>query len=226
MTGTVVISPHLDDAVFGCGHWLAAHPGALVVTVFAGVPREPAMATDWDTRCGFTSAGQAMAERRREDRAALALLGAEPLWLDHCDSQYAQTSSAGEIAATLREVFAEARPERVLLPLGLFHSDHLLAHTGARQALGEAPAGLAIWAYEDALYRRHAGLLQMRLCDLRQAGVEATPLAASEEPAGPLKQRAVAAYASQLRALGDTGWDDTRRPERFWALARREPADG
>jgi len=30
MTGTVVISPHLDDALFGCGHWLAGAEEALL----------------------------------------------------------------------------------------------------------------------------------------------------------------------------------------------------
>ena len=34
----VVVSPHLDDAVLGCGRFLAVHPGATVVTVFAGNP--------------------------------------------------------------------------------------------------------------------------------------------------------------------------------------------
>ena len=32
----VVLSPHLDDAVLGCGRLMAAHPGATVVTVYAG----------------------------------------------------------------------------------------------------------------------------------------------------------------------------------------------
>lgn len=31
----VVLSPHLDDAVLGCGHLMAAHPGVQVITVFA-----------------------------------------------------------------------------------------------------------------------------------------------------------------------------------------------
>ena len=41
----VIVSPHLDDAVLGCGNFMAAHPGAVVVTVFAGqsarIPHEP-----------------------------------------------------------------------------------------------------------------------------------------------------------------------------------------
>ena len=28
----VIVSPHLDDAVLGCANFMAAHPGATVVT--------------------------------------------------------------------------------------------------------------------------------------------------------------------------------------------------
>jgi hypothetical protein len=51
----LVVSPHLDDAVLSCGRWLAAHPGTLVVTVFAGVPSNGNRLTDWDARCGFSN---------------------------------------------------------------------------------------------------------------------------------------------------------------------------
>ena len=60
----VVISPHLDDAVFSCGDWLATHPGAIVMTVFAGVPRDGALHTEWDNRCGFADASHAILARR------------------------------------------------------------------------------------------------------------------------------------------------------------------
>jgi hypothetical protein len=35
---TVVLSPHLDDAVLSVGRFLAANPGTVVITVFAGIP--------------------------------------------------------------------------------------------------------------------------------------------------------------------------------------------
>ena len=38
LDSVVVLSPHLDDAVLGCGRLLSAHPGATVVTVYAGAP--------------------------------------------------------------------------------------------------------------------------------------------------------------------------------------------
>jgi LmbE family N-acetylglucosaminyl deacetylase len=38
LRNVVVFSPHCDDAVFACGQLLETHPGALVVTMFAGRP--------------------------------------------------------------------------------------------------------------------------------------------------------------------------------------------
>jgi LmbE family N-acetylglucosaminyl deacetylase len=220
-----VISPHLDDAVFSCGAALAAHPGSLVITVLAGAPADGARSTEWDTRCGFRDAAEAVAERRREDAAALAILGARPRWLDFMDSQYGPAPERAEIAAALATVLDEVEPAFVLYPLGLFHEDHLLVHAASRDALA-AREHVPALAYEDALYRSLPGLLQKRLAALAHAGVEATPmpLTSSGHQTGvalaTLKARAVAAYASQLRAFGPGGVDDTDQPERGWCLVR------
>lgn len=215
----VLVSPHLDDAVFGCGQWLAAHPGVTVVTVFAGVPRDGGMCTDWDTRCGFASAAEAVAARRAEDRRALDLLGAQPLWLDFADSQYGETPAAQEVAHALHAVLRARRPRVLVFPLGLFHSDHLLVHEASAMALRDSP-GTQACAYEDCLYRRLPGLLQARLAALRSAGVRATPRwsAQTDAETAARKAAAVHAYESQLRAFGAGGHDDTAQPERFWTL--------
>ena len=36
MKPVLVVSPHLDDAVYSAGQFLAGRPGAVVVTMFAG----------------------------------------------------------------------------------------------------------------------------------------------------------------------------------------------
>ena len=70
----VVVSPHLDDAVLGCGRFLSAHPGATVVTVFAGnPPKYPEPMRMWDVQSGFAPGDDVMETRRNEDDAALAL---------------------------------------------------------------------------------------------------------------------------------------------------------
>ena len=69
-----------------------------------------------------------MSCRRREDRMALERLGARPLWLQFLDSQYGATPSESDIAGELLRVISQERPDSVLMPMGLYHSDHELAH--------------------------------------------------------------------------------------------------
>jgi LmbE family N-acetylglucosaminyl deacetylase len=221
VSGALVVSPHLDDAVLGCGAWIAAHPGTRVLTVFAGAPPPGALAadpTEWDAACGFESAAHAIAARRAEDRAALALLDAEPEWLGWCDDQYRVPAPAGALTADLRRALARHDPEAVLVPLGLFHRDHRSAHEAALPLVAEQ-RGRAWYAYEDALYRAIPGLVQRRLAGLEQHGVTATP--ERPRPATGRKRRALACYASQLRGLatpGRPGSADALATERLWRL--------
>jgi LmbE family N-acetylglucosaminyl deacetylase len=215
---TMVISPHLDDAVLGCGHRLATHPGSVVVTIFAGMPRDESCLTEWDARCGFSSVREAIACRRHEDSNALARLGATPVWLDYCDSQYREPPAIDAVSETLRRVLMELRPGLVLFPLGLYHSDHLLAHAASRKALAQHH-GASSAAYEDALYRRMPGVLQQRLIDLAGDGMQATPAALHDaEVDSLLKRQAVQDYASQLRVLGKGALAEATLPERFWVI--------
>ena len=73
----IVISPHLDDAVFSCGNLIAASHAAMVVTVFAGEPAPAPGAPEWDLAAGFSSGAQAVRARRQEDGRALRRLGAD-----------------------------------------------------------------------------------------------------------------------------------------------------
>src|SRR5689334_24193470 len=64
----VVVSPHMDDAVLGLAQLLAAHPGATVVTVFAGPPDEyPAPMTWWAQPGGSTPGDDGIGAGRAED---------------------------------------------------------------------------------------------------------------------------------------------------------------
>lgn len=188
----LVISPHLDDAAFGCGELIAATPESLVVTLFAGIPSDTGLRTEWDCASGFSSAQQAMAARRREDRAALERLGARGVWLAFLDAQYGDRTPPDQLAGRLTDVVRSVAPERILLPAGLFHADHVAAHEAALEAMralyrtpvdtGVSGMPAARWRgadwlmYEDACYRRLPGLLQRRLATLLAAGITATPV--------------------------------------------------
>ena len=95
----VYLSPHLDDAVLSCGGLLHQQRELqpLVITLFAGVP-------DYRVLSPF-AAGQhrrwgepadPTGERRAEDAAALALLGAACEHWDYLDCIYRRDPASGE----------------------------------------------------------------------------------------------------------------------------------
>jgi LmbE family N-acetylglucosaminyl deacetylase len=213
----VAISPHLDDAVLSCGRLLASRPGSAVITVFAGMPHEPTQQTEWDRRCGFTNAAQAMAERREEDRLALTMLQARPSWLSFVDNQYGESPAPSEVSTALIAALSEMPTETLLLPLGLFHSDHVLVHEAALMALRCLPSR-PVLLYEDVPYWSLRCLVQQRLLALERAGWCATPSCEAGGDATQPKARAVAAYASQLRALGPSRLFYAQACERYWQL--------
>ncbi len=109
----VVVSPHLDDAVLGCGRLLARHPGATVVTLFAGGPAEYSQApTRWDELAGFKAGDDVLEMRREEDQRALGELGAAPVWLDFVEHQYLERPDWVTAPATVDVLEAAIRAAR------------------------------------------------------------------------------------------------------------------
>ena len=218
MTRLVVVSPHLDDGVFGCSALLASHADPVVVTVFAGKPAPSTPLRPWDEAAGFRPGDDVVGIRRAEDRAALARLGAAPVWLPFLDSQYGDSPNVETIVPALEAALLTAGADVVCVPLGLFHSDHDLAHRAGLGVLARRPAWRWL-AYEEPMYRRVPGALSQRLASLARAGIDATLVGALRSP--PSKPRAMRCYASQLRALrtpGRPGFADALAPERYWAL--------
>lgn len=213
------ISPHLDDAVFACGRLLATFPGAVVGTVFAGRPPAGLGLSEWDRAAGFRAGDDVVGARREEDRRALTLLGAWPLWIDLVDAQYGSGESLDQVMAQLRQLFMQCLPEAVFFPLGLFHSDHRLCHEAALTLLDRC-SGIRRFAYEDALYRRLPGLRDEKIAELERAGRAPRPVRFAEaNDAAAKKRQAVACYRSQLKALvtpGRPGAADLAADEAFW----------
>lgn len=215
----VVISPHLDDAVLGCGQLLAGHPRSVVITALAGRPPSYATVTGWDAAAGFRPGEDVIAARRAEDRAALEILDARPVWLDFTDDQYGHSPATGILACALEKAIAATALATIYIPLGLFHRDHELTHAAAVRVLLRHP-GLSWFAYEEPNYRRVANLRAERLQALLGEAIIATP-AGSSHAGMDAKRRAVAQYRSQLRALaspGKPGTEDVFAPERYWRL--------
>lgn len=226
----VVISPHLDDAVLGCGRLLAAHPNATVITVYAGSPETyPNPMTHWDQISGFEPGDDVLARRRDEDRAALGELGATPVWLDFLEHQYLERPDwvgADETNAALEAAVRAAEPTAVLMPFGLANPDHGATHDAAR-IVRDRITDPAWFCYEDMGYKHIPGLLAWRVAQLFGAGIWPTPAAPIVARDDEAKQRAFAHYASQRLAL-DADWQLEAKlaapaPEQLWRLAPPPP---
>jgi len=233
-----VVSPHLDDAVLSCGALLSQCASALICTVLAGDSPDPEVLTEWDRMCGFENAALAMAARRNEDHLAGEILFCDVLHLPFPDGQYASDVSTEDIAEGLTNALHHRHIDTLLLPMGIFHSDHMRVaaawqHT-AFSPLARHPA-MRVICYEDVPYRRMGASLQQALVQLASHGWHACPLRGEiDQPKGQfanegsptsaltLKRSALLAYASQLEALPANWIDDAWTSERYWQLEYRE----
>lgn len=186
----VVLSPHLDDAVLSAGGALASAPGALAVTVF--------------------TEGKDAETRRKEDEAALALLGARALHLGLLDAPerlripralpsltgatVAEADLLAVVAVLERHVLPLA-PARVLAPLGVGrHVDHRVVFEAARRVFPD------VGFYEDRPYAYEAGATARRLAELSPLALTATDTTYDATVA--LRVRAaIDAYTSQRELL-------------------------
>lgn len=189
----VVVSPHLDDAVFSCGSLMAAaalFTKVYAVTVFAGVPDEQLGVTQLDAAAGFASSVEAVAARRLEDRAACELLGAEAVHLELLDGQYHTgadctcTDDEARVASIEQALEAFLGPlTSVVAPVGLRHRDHRLV------ALACAGLRVAAW-YEELPYR----VLWPEVTPM----IEVVDVPVLEVPASTRKGQAMTCYRSQI----------------------------
>lgn len=214
----VVVSPHYDDAIFSCGELLSMLPTSTVLTVCTGVPENDALSTDWDRRCGLSSARQAMQARSLENAAALSVLGANGVDLGFLDSQYIVGSRMDSelLADTVASNIEQLKPSSVIFPLGLFHKDHIHISDTFVTICGRYP-GINWMVYEDIPYRNQAGCVAERLSQLIERGIPIEPF--GTELAGDYKTRAVHAYQSQFLGLGHRGAAPVMHlNEKFWRL--------
>ena len=226
----VIVSPHLDDAVLGCSTLMAAHPGATVVTVFAGRPDDyPVPMQHWDSLCGFVEGDEVHVARRAEDAAALALLEATPVWLDFVEHSYLERADWVRPEAIVDRLEAAVRdldPTAVFAPFGLGNPDHGCTHDAAmlvHDRFRSDGRDVSWFLYEDTGYKHIPGLLAWRVARLFKRGIWPTPAAVPVSTDRARKDAAVACYPSQLLAL-EAEWAISGKlaapaPEQFWRLA-------
>ncbi len=225
----LVVSPHLNDGVFSCGELIAAFPGALVATVFTSTPVDHRVLTNWDQQCGFNSAYEAMRTRRAENAAALEVLGAAPLWLGFCETQYTSSPTVMQIATELDRLLFTLQPNVVAIPLGLFKPENYLVHAACIAVRKNHPQPLWV-AYEEVPQRLIEGVLQQRLAEFQAHNIVAAPVFfetgtqdsrvkyAERTQRAALKHRAIEPYKSLLRVFSLYECADIEAPERYWQL--------
>jgi LmbE family N-acetylglucosaminyl deacetylase len=205
----VVLSPHLDDAVFSLGASIAkaTRSGAKVrvVTVFACDPDSLGPPGWWDHEAGFDSQGDAATARRKEDAEACAIVGAIPVWLPFRDASYAPQEDDETIRDAVQRAVQGA--DLVLLPgFPLRHIDHLRVTS---LALSPPIAAKRIALYVEQPYAKwdgrrrpwHRPSVPTAIKPVLDGPVEWASLAAARRDRRA-KYRASVAYTSQLPLFG------------------------
>ena len=214
----IYLSPHLDDAALSCGGQIfqqtAAGQHVLIVTVMAG-SADPAHQSAYidmlHTRWELVE--DAAAERRAEDIAACAILGADYLHLAVPDCIYRFHPVTGTpLYLSDADIFGDVHPaeahlledlvtrlrslprhDQIYAPLTVgHHVDHLLVRAAAEQA---GRAGLLY--YEDYPYAQKPGLLKQVFAERIRSSWQAEVLPIGD--AGlRAKYDAIWAFRSQL----------------------------
>ena len=150
---TLMLSPHLDDAVFSCWSTLTGPGEVTVVNVFTALPPAGVRAS-WDAITGFEDSRAGMRRRLAEDREALALAGRVPVNLGLVDRQYRRRApSLSDLLAALAQHAPVAG--QVVAPAGIGgQSDHRLVREACLEL---ARGGMPVTLYADVPYAVRLG---------------------------------------------------------------------
>ena len=180
--------------------------------------------TRWDTISGFVQGDDVLAARRKEDEGALAELDATPVWLDFVEHQYLERPDwvgADQTVDTLEAAVRAANPTAVFMPFGLANPDHTETHDAARVVRERVP--------EPAWFATRTRATSTSPACWRGGSRSSSGPGSGPRPRRPpsttvraVKQRALAHYESQFRAL-EADWQIGAKlaapaPEQFWRL--------
>lgn len=213
----IYLSPHLDDAVLSCGgqiHQMTkAGNSVLIVSIMAGDGPSTGLS---DFAHGLQERWQlahdASAARRREDKAACRVVGADHFHMDLLDCIYRQDPVSGaalytseeslfgelhsvdvQLAVTLAQAFANLpEADGVFAPLTVgHHVDHQLTRLAAESWLGSS--NLAY--YEEFPYTLSGEALPAEVADEHRWRSSIVRLSTTALSA---RIEAIACYRSQL----------------------------
>jgi len=143
----VVLAPHMDDEVLGCGGTLARHAaaGADIEVVFLTDGRYGgSVARPGTTR---PDPNELIAIRKREAHEAMQVLGVRAL--NFLDAEDTRLASDTTVAARLRAVLERVRPQIVYVPYFLDrHPDHRAANATLMNATRDSGLQFECRGYE------------------------------------------------------------------------------
>jgi len=242
----IYLSPHLDDTALSCGglirRQVRAGTGVLVATVFAGRPSRTELspfAAKLHAQWGHLS--DPVAVRRKEDKKAMQLLGADYTHLEHPDAIYRFDNTSflylrepdlfgplhpsdlklvRQSAEAMTELI-HPQPSVIYAPLAVGnHVDHQLVREAA---LTLHRRSYPVVFYEDYPYVELPGALTRELDCIGTEGWTEEVQEVQEEDLA-MKIEAIAAYASQMDKLFQ-GVEVMSERVRDYALAL-SPEDG
>jgi hypothetical protein len=241
----LLVSPHLDDAVFSCAA-LVERPEPLdVLTVCTGAPDPPRQGW-WDAQCGFTSSAESVPARLREDDTAFAGTPHRRANLDLLELQYQEGRTPAEREQLAERVWGwlavnptgivsvpagagcsqrlTARWRRKLLRSRCSppqHPDHLFVRNAVLDVLAEAEATPLLYEEVPYLWGEPADAEAERAASRRGLRAELVVM----EVDRARKAGRIAAYASQIPQISPPHGrldDEQTLPatERYWLLRR------
>jgi len=140
----VVLAPHMDDEVIGCGGTLARHIGcgSQVTVVFLTDGRGGGAA-------GNAAAGEASIAATRKHEAQLALAELGIMKMVFLDAEDGRLDANADLVDALRSALVAARPDIVYLPFFLEeHPDHRAASALLSEAVSGASMSFQCHGYE------------------------------------------------------------------------------
>jgi LmbE family N-acetylglucosaminyl deacetylase len=140
----VVLAPHMDDEVIGCGGTLARHIGcgSQVTVVFLTDGRGGGAA-------GNAAAGEASIAATRKHEAQLALAELGIMKMVFLDAEDGRLGANADLVDALRSALVAARPDIVYLPFFLEeHPDHRAASALLSEAVSGAGMSFQCHGYE------------------------------------------------------------------------------
>lgn len=210
MPTALLISPHLDDAVFSAGGVMARLAGrgwrvAMATAFTRSVHPAQGFALECQRDKGLADEVDYMALRRDEDTRAAAAIGVEALWLDLPEAPHRGYRSApalfgaygasdaieADLVAALRDALRDVAPDLVLGPAAFgSHVDHRRVLEALRLVAGDRAT--ALWRDTPYIIRQPDAVPG----DAFPGGLEEVRLPV--EDVLDAKLAAASAYASQL----------------------------